>query len=160
MSTLLQSDIVSLEEYFSNLVEQDPEINAFVLESGNNPFEMERFDELSKTKAFQYPAMAMLMPVISGMDNEMHNFEAKQEIAFAILYPTDDTHQQKLDRYKRAQLAAWRFIKYLRRDSKKGIYRIEKMGYNMAPFEYGSDNCVGQYVMISLITSTNSLIGV
>lgn len=160
MSTPIQSDIISLEDYFSNLVDQDPEIKTFVLESGNNPFEMERFDTLAKSKSFQYPAMAMLMPVISGLDNEMHNFEAKQEVAFAILYPTDDTHQQKLDRYKLAQLAGWRFIQYLRRDSKKGKFRIEKMAYNMAPFEYGSDNCVGQYVMISLITSTNSLIGV
>lgn len=160
MTTLLQSDILSLEAYFQNLVDQDPEIKTFVLEAGNNPFEMERLDELSKTTGFQYPAMAMLMPVISGDDNEMHNFEARQEIAFAFLYPTNDTTQQKFEHYKLGQMAGWRFLRYFRRDSKAGMFRIEKLSYKMAPFEYGSDNCVGQYIMISIITSTNYLIGV
>lgn len=159
MTNVLQSDIVSLEGYFIDLVENDPEIRSFVLETSNNPFEMERFDAISKTDDFNYPAMAMLMPVITGEDNEMHNFEARQEVAFAILYPTDNTHQQKLDKHRLAQLAAWRFIKCLRRDSKAGVFRIEKMAYKMAPFEYGSDNCVGQYVVIQVITRTNSQIG-
>jgi hypothetical protein len=160
MITALQSDIVSLEAYFAALVEADPEINSFVLETSNNPFEMERFDVISKTNAFNYPAMAMLMPVITGDDNGMNNFEAKQEVAFALLFPTDDTHEQKLAKHKLGQLAAWRFIRCLRRDSKAGKFRIEKMSYKMAPFEYGSDKCVGQYVVISLITNTNSQIGV
>ena len=160
MITLLQSDIVSLEAYFQGLVTADPEINSFVLETGNNPFEMERFDSEAKTNGFNYPAMAMLMPVISGDDNGMHNFEARQEVAFALLYPTDGTHDIKLEKYKLAQLAAWRFIKYLRRDSKAGKFRIDKLSYKMAPFEYGSDGCVGQYVIITMITSTNSQIGV
>lgn len=160
MSAVLQSDIVSLEAYFESLVNEDSVINSFVLETSNNPFEMERFDEISKTDSFDYPAMALLMPVITGEDNGMHNFEAKQEIAFALLFPTDNTHEQKLQKHKLAQLAAWRFIKCLRRDHKAGMFRIEKLSYKMAPFEYGSDKCVGQYVVISLITGTNSLIGV
>lgn len=160
MTTLLQSDIVSLEAYFEELSQEDLEINSFVLETSNNPFEMERLEEISKTNDFNYPVLAMLMPVISGGDNAMHDFEAYQEVAFAILYPTDDTHSQKLDRYKKAQLTAWRIIKCLRRDSKAGKYRIDKLSYKMAPFEYGSDNCVGQYVVITLITNTNSQIGV
>lgn len=157
---LLASDIVSLEAYFTALVSEDPEINTFILETGNNPFEMERFDTEAKTDAFAYPAMAMLMPVVSGDDNGMHDFEARQDIAFALLYPGNETSQEMLQNYKSAQLAAWRFIRCLRRDSKSGKFRIEKMSYKMAPFEYGTDNCVGQYVIITLITSTNSLIGV
>lgn len=160
MTQVLQSDILSLEAYFQNLVNQDPEIKTYVLEAGNNPFEMERFDTVSKSKGFEYPAMAMLMPVISGDDNEMQNFEAKQEIAFAFLYPTDDSAQQKFEKYRLGQLAGWRFLRCLRRDSKAGMFRIEKLSYKMAPFEYGSDGCVGQYVMINIITSTNYLIGV
>ena len=159
MTQILQSDIVSVEAYFSALVTADPEINSFVLETSNNPFEMDRFDAVSKTDAFRYPAMAMLMPVITGDDNGMHNFEAKQEIAFALLFPNDNSHQEKLAAHRLGQLAAWRFIKYLRRDSKAGKFRIEKLSYKMAPFEYGSDNCVGQYVVITLITNTNSQIG-
>ncbi|WP_254562151.1 hypothetical protein [Dyadobacter diqingensis] len=158
--TRLSSDIVSLEAYFADLVEKDPEINTYVLEIGNNPFEMERFDAEAKTDAFSYPAMAMLMPMISGDDNGMHDFEARQDLAFAFLYTTDDTVASKIEKYKLAQLAAWRFIKYLRRDSKAGMFRIEKLSYKIAPFEYGSDNCVGQYVIITIITNTNSQIGV
>lgn len=160
MVTNLSSDIVSLEAYFSQLVDEDPEIISFVLETGNNPFEMERFDAEAKMDHFSYPAMAMLMPVISGDDNGMHDFEARQDVAFALLYPGNETHAERLKNYKDAQLAAWRFIKYLRRDSKAGKFRIEKLSYKMAPFEYGTDSCVGQYVIITLITSTNSLIGV
>lgn len=160
MILLLQSDIVSLEAYMEELVAQDPEIRTLVLETSNNPFEMERFEAQSKTDAFNYPAMAMLMPVITGEDNGMHDFEARQEIAFALLYPTDDSHSQKLQYFKAAQLAGWRFIKCLRRDAKKGRFRMEKLSYKMAPFEYGSDNCVGCYVVISIITNTNPQIGV
>lgn len=159
MKTKLQSDIVSLETYMKSLVDADPEVNTFVLESGSNPFEMDRFDYVSNSDDFSYPALAMLMPVISGEDNEMHNFEAKQEVAFCILYPTDGSHDDKLEKYKLSQLACWRFLQYLRRDSKIGIFRIDKLVYKMAPFSYGSDHCVGTYVVIMLITSTNSLIG-
>ena len=160
MITAIQSDIISLEAYFLDLVEDDNEINSFVLEISNNPYAMERFDALAKTDDFNYPAMAMLMPIISGDDNGMHNFEARQEVAFSLLYSTDGTHEQKLEKYKLSQLAGWRFIRCLRRDSKLGKFRIEKMSYKMAPFEYGSDNAVGIYVVIVLITSTNSQIGV
>lgn len=160
MTPLLQSDIVSLEAYLASLVAADPEINTLVLETSNNPFEMERFDEQAKTDAFQYPAMAMLFPVITGEDNGMHDFEARQEVAFALLYPTDNSHDQKLEKFKLAQLAGWRFIKCLRRDAKKGCFRMEKLSYKMAPFEYGSDNCVGCYVVISILTNTNGQIGV
>jgi len=159
MAQLLQSDIISLEEYIHSLVTADPEINSFVLETGSNPFEMTRFDSEAKTNNFSYPALAMLMPVITGDDNEMHNFEAKQEVAIAILYPADDTHQKKLEAYKKAQLAAWRILKCLRRDAKTGSFRMDKMSYKMAPFEYGSDGSVGQYLVLVLITSTNALIG-
>ena len=160
MTIPLQSDIISLESYFADLVEQDPEIETFVLETGDNPFQMERFDALAKTKGFKYPAMAMLMPLISGEDNEMHNFEARQEVAIAFLFPTDDSHQERLEKYKLGQLAAWRFLRYLRRDSKAGKFRLDKLSYKLAPLEYGSDNCVGQYFMIQMITRTNNLIGV
>ncbi|MCE6987479.1 hypothetical protein LZG72_00135 [Dyadobacter sp. CY323] len=151
---------MSLESYFADLVAQDPEINSIVLETSNNPFEMERFDSESKADGFSYPAMAMLMPIITGDDNGMHDFEAKQEVAFSILYPTDNSHADKLPKYKLAQLAAWRFIRYLRRDAKAGRFRFDKMSYKMAPFEYGSDNSVGVYVVLTLITNTNALIGV
>jgi hypothetical protein len=160
MTDLLASDIVSLESYFETLVSEDQEINSYVLETGNDPFSMERFDAEARTNAFSYPAMAMLMPVVSGDDNGMHDFEARQDIAFALLYPGNSTNAEKLANYKSAQMAAWRFIRCLRRDSKAGKFRIEKLSYKMAPFEYGTDNCVGQYVIITLITSTNSLIGV
>lgn len=157
--TLLQSDIVSLEDYFKGLVNQDPELHSYVLETSNNPFEMERFNEEAKTDAFRYPALAMLMPVITGDDNEMHNFEAKQEIGFCILYSTDKSHAERLASFKKAQLAAWRILKAMRRDSKERIFRLEKFYYKLAPFEYGSDGAVGYYVVITMITSTNSLVG-
>lgn len=156
---LLASDIVSLEEYFSGLLDEDSQLKTFVLETSNNPFEMERFEALGKSDEFEYPAMVLMMPVISGEDNGMHNFEAKQELAFAILYPTDGSFSEKLSKHKLAQLAAWRILSRLRRDSKAGKFRVDGMGYKLAPFEYGTDNCVGQYVVLSLITSTNSLIG-
>lgn len=156
---LLASDIISLENYFTEVVDADPEIISCVLETSNNPFEMERFDAVSKMDYFSYPALVLLMPVISGDDNGMHNFEAKQELAFALMFPTDGSHQEKLENHKLAQLAAWRMIKTLRRDSKAGRFRMDSLSYKMAPIEYGSDNCVGQYLVVTLITSTNSLIG-
>ena len=156
---VLASDIVSLEAYFTQLLEEDPELRTFVLETSNNPFEMERFDALGKTNDFAYPAMVLMMPVISGEDNGMHNFEARQELAFAILYPTDGSFSEKLANHKLAQLAAWRILRCLRRDSKAGKFRLDSLGYKLAPFEYGTDNCVGQYAVLTLITSTNTLIG-
>lgn len=156
---LLQSDIVSLEGYFSGLVDQDPELNTLVLETSNNPFEMERFNQVAKTNAFSYPALAMLMPVITGDDNESHNFEAKQEVGFCILYSSEKDHDSRLASFKKAQMAAWRIIKALRRDSKKRVFRLEKLYYKLAPFEYGSDGAVGYYAVVTMITSTNNLIG-
>lgn len=157
--TLLPSDIVSIEDYFTGIVAQDPELNTLVLETSNNPFEMERFNEVSNSEGFAYPALAMLMPVITGDDNGMHDFEAKQEIGFCLLYPTDGTHVQKLEKFKKAQLAGWRILRRLRQDSKAGRFRLDKLSYKMAPFEYGSDNAVGQYVVLVMITNTNALIG-
>lgn len=156
----LQSDIISLENYFEGLVAQDPELKTLVLETSNNPMEMERFNEVSKSKAFSYPALAMLMPVITGDDNEMGNFEAKQELGFCTLYANGKSHDQRMEGFKLGQLAAWRIIKCLRRDWKKGEFRLEKLYYKMAPFEYGSDGAVGYYVVATIITSTNQLIGV
>ncbi|WP_439557691.1 hypothetical protein [Dyadobacter sp.] len=160
MITLLKSDIVSIEEYFTALVNEDPEIATLVLETSNNPFEMERFDEVSKRDDFNYPAMAMLMPVITGDDNGMHDFEARQEMGFAILFANCKTMAEELAALKNAQLAAWRFLRYLRRDVKAGRFRMDKMAYKMAPFKYGSDNSVGCYVVLSIITNTNAQIGV
>lgn len=156
---LLQSDIVSLEGYFTGLVNQDPELHSFVLETSNSPFEMERFNEVAKTNEFSYPALAMLMPVITGDDNEMHNFEAKQEVGFCILYSNDKSHDDRMAAFKKAQLAAWRILRGIRRDSKQRIFRLEKLYYKLAPFEYGSDGAVGYYAVVTMITSTNNLIG-
>jgi hypothetical protein len=155
----LQSDIVSLDAYMRSLVTEDPEIKSFVLETGNNPFEMERFDSVANSNEFEYPALALQMPLITGEDNEMHNFEAKQELAFCVLYPTDNTHEQKVDALKKSQLACWRILKYLRRDSKAGKFRMDKLFYKMGPFAYGSDHCIGTYVIAMIITNTNSQIG-
>lgn len=156
---LLQSDIISMEAYFSGLVSQDPELKTLVLETSNNPFEMERFNKVSKTNDFNYPALAMLMPVITGDDNEAGNFEAKQEVGFCILYKADDSHDERLASFKAAQLAAWRIIRCIRQDSKNRIFRVEKLYYKMAPWEYGSDGAVGYYVVVTMITSTNGLVG-
>lgn len=157
---MISSDIVSLETYFKGLVTEDPELGSHVLETSGNPFELEHFESSSRLDGFQYPALIQLLPIISGSDNAMHNFEAEQEVAFCVLYPTDNSQEQKVDRHKKAQLAAWRMIKALRRDSKVGKFRLDPVAYKMAPIEYGTDNCVGQYVIITLITGTNSLIGV
>lgn len=156
---ILGSDIVSLEQYFTQIMDEDSDLKTFVLETSNNPFEMERFEALGRTDSFAYPALVLMMPVISGEDNGMHNFEAKQELAFAILYPTDGSFSEKLTNHKLAQLSAWRVLRRLRGDSRAGKFRLDTMGYKLAPFEYGMDNCVGQYVVLSLITSTNVLIG-
>jgi len=156
---LLQSDIVSLEAYFQGLVDEDQDIKTLVLETSHDPFQMERFNSVSNSGDFNYPAIAMMMPVITGEDNGMHDFEAKQEIGFAILYPTDGTHADELEKYRQAQLTGWRFIQRIRRDSKKRIFRLDKVFYKMAPYEYGSDKCVGQYILLQMITSTNSQIG-
>lgn len=156
---MISSDIVSLETYFQSLVEEDPELGSHVLETSGNPFELEYFESSSRLDGFQYPALVQLLPIISGGDNGMHHFEAEQEVAFCILYPTDGSQGEKVDAHKKAQLAAWRMIKAFRRDSKAGKFRLDPLTYKMAPIEYGTDNCVGQYVIISITTSTNYLIG-
>jgi hypothetical protein len=155
----LNSDIVAIESYFAGLVAEDPGLQSFVLETSNDPFEMERFNAVSRQDDFAYPALVLFMPVITGDDNSMHNFEASQEMAYAILDATDDSHEQKLEKHRDGQLAAWRILKALRRDSKAGKFRMDRMGYKLAPFEYGNDNCVGHYCVVTLITSTNALIG-
>ncbi|WP_031527019.1 hypothetical protein [Dyadobacter crusticola] len=157
---LLQSDVVSMEAYFSALVAEDPELKTLVLETSNSPFEMERFNEVAKTDEFSFPALALLMPVITGDDNEMGNFEAKQDVGFCILYPTDKSHDGRLAGFKLGQMAAWRILRCLRRDSKNRTFRLEKLYYKMAPWEYGTDGAVGYYVVITMITSTNELVGV
>ena len=157
---ILNSDIVAVEGYFAGLVEEDSGLRSFILETSNDPFEMERFNAVSKQDGFEYPALVLFMPVITGDDNAMHNFEASLEMAYAILDATDDSHEQKLEKHRDGQQAAWRILKAFRRDSKAGKFRMERMTYKLAPFEYGNDNCVGQYCVITLITSTNSLIGI
>lgn len=156
---ILDSDIVAIEAYFQSLVDEDQILRSFILETSNDPFEMERFNAVSKQDSFEYPCLVLLMPAITGDDNSMHDFEARQEMAYAVLDATDNSHEQKLEKYKTGQMAAWRILKALRRDGKAGKFRMDRLAYKMAPFEYGTDNCVGQYCVITMITSTNSLIG-
>lgn len=156
---MISSDILSLEDYFEGFVSEDPILKTFVLETSNNPYEMERLNSLSRTDSFQYPALVMFMPLISGGDTFSHDFTAIQELAFACMYSAEDNHTDMVNKYRMAQLDAWRIIKYLRRDHKAGKLRLEGLHYKMVPMEYGNDNCVGYYVIISITTSTNYLIG-
>lgn len=156
---MISSDITSIATYFESLAEEDPALKTFVLETSSNPFELERLDSLSRTDNFSFPALVLLMPIITGGDGFSHDFTAEQELAFSCLQSTNGEHNDMLEKYTAMQAAAWRIIKYLRRDHKARKIHLDSLTYKMAPIEYGKDGSVGYYVIVKVTTSTNYLIG-
>ncbi|MGV3560769.1 hypothetical protein [Larkinella arboricola] len=159
MVTYLGTDIIAQKAYFQTIQQADGELTTFLFEAGEGT---DVLVEASRSADFSYPALILFMPFIGLDDNLRGLIEAEQDNSFAVLYlPQQQTADGRDQAISLAQLAAFRVIRHLRKDARKGRFQIEEpRKWKIRPMTHvGPDNAVGVMVDFKIITNANALVG-
>lgn len=159
MVTYLGTDIEAQKAYFGEIQQADGELTTFLFEAGEGT---DVLTDASRSAGFSYPALILFMPMLLVSDNVKGLIEAQQDNSFAIVcLPAEQSAAGREQAISQAQLAAFRVIKKMRKDARRGRFTWEDpRRWKIRPMTHvGPDNACGVLVDFKITTNANALVG-